>query len=121
MGLRISIEASRTTPAVDAAGPRGGSAQALDDVLHIDDGVVDNGAEGDDESGQHHGVDGRILHVETNPAATSDSGMASRLISATPLEEECAEHDHDEHRADDERFVRLSIDNSMKVAGRKMV
>ena len=58
----------------------------------------------------------------TSAAASSDSGIAVRLIErGAPVEQEQHQHDDDQHAAEQQRADRLSSDISMKVAGRKIV
>ena len=65
---RTSSEDSRMIDAFDCvAALRGGQAEPSHDVLDVDDGVVDDGAERDHEAGQHHRVDGGAAGVQHQP------------------------------------------------------
>ena len=58
----------------------------------------------------------------TSTAATSDSGIDTRLISAVaPLVQEGDEDQDDQRAADDQRDGQVAKDVSMNVAGRKIV
>jgi hypothetical protein len=79
-------------------------AQAAPDVLDVDDRVVDDDAERDHEPCEHHHVDALAPCVEDERGR--DEGERNRGDAdqcRAPLEEEGAEHEHDEQRADQER------------------
>ena len=57
-------------------------AQAADDVFDIDDRIVDHDADGDHKPGQDHRVERRPGEIQHEQPATSESGIASRLINA---------------------------------------
>ena len=65
IALRTSTEASSTTRNVETvAALRPRLAQASDDVLDVDDGVVDHHPDRDHQPRQHHHVDRRVPQVE---------------------------------------------------------
>ena len=83
-------------------------AQAPDDVLDVDDGVVDDGAEGDDEAGQDHRVDRGPAEVEHEPRRHQRERDREEADQRhPPLEEEGAEDQHHEDGADEERHRQI--------------
>jgi hypothetical protein len=78
--------------------------QPSHDVLDVDDRVIDDDADGDDEPGEDHGVDGRAPHLEHDDAAMSESGIATRLMSAVRhSNRNAAKHDHHQQAAEQQR------------------
>ena len=98
-------------------------AQASDDVLDVDDRVVDHHPDRDHQPGQDHHVDASCRRrSSTRIAAISDSGIAIRLMNAVRhSNRNAAMMRITSSDADQQRRVRLSIDCSMNVAGRKIV
>ena len=87
---------------------RGGQAESSHDVLDVDDGVVDDGAERDHEARQHHRVDGGAAGVEHQPGRDQrhrDGDDADQR--AAPVEQEQRQDDHDQHRAEHQRLAEV--------------
>ena len=87
-------------------------AQAPDDVLDVDDGVVDDRAEGDHEPRQDHGVDrglAQVEHEHRRHQRERDREQADQRHP--PLVEEGAEDQHHQDGADEERH-RQVVDRS---------
>ena len=110
-------ESARSPPA------RRAQAQPPHDVLDVDDRVVHDHPDRDHEPGQDHRVDRRAAQrTARSPAATSDSGIATRLISAARHSNRKATRTRTTSRQPrSSAVVRLWIAISMKLAGRKIV
>ena len=123
IALRTSTEASSTIRNVDASLPSAaGLAQAPDDVLDVDDRVVDHHPDGHHQPGQDHDVDLRSPQLEHEHRGDQRQRYRDQADERrAPLEQE-GDDDHDHERTpSSSAVVRLSIDCSMNVAGRKIV
>ena len=122
--MRTSTEASSTIANVDSSLPAGARlAQSPDDVLDVDDRVVDDHPDGDHQPRQDHHVDRRAAQVEHEQGGDQRQRDRDQADERRPPLEQ--EGDEDQRSRAGSRAaapcVRLSIDCSMNVAGRKIV
>jgi hypothetical protein len=78
--------------------------QAPNDVLYVDDGVIDDDAEGYHQAGQHHHVERCPPQVEHEPGRHKRKRHRDEADQrGAPLEEKGSDHENYEHGSDDQR------------------
>ncbi len=103
----LRCEALSTTWNADSGLPASAiQPQPAQDVLHVDDRVVDHFAEGDDEAGEDHRIHAcRRENEAITAAASSESGMAVRLMRAVRQSNRKSDQDHHHERAAEQQRV----------------
>ena len=83
--------------------------QAAPDVLHIDDGVIDQRTDGDGHTAQTHGVDGEPHVVEHQHGHDERQGQGDERNEGRPhVGQEEEQHDDHEDAAFDERLAHVA-------------